>query len=279
MVDMSYDYFSKNGQLLPADQAVVPLDDIAYAYGFGVYETIRVAGGTVYFAQQHAARLLASAAAIELEHRFSAAAVEQAISDLVEKNQAEACNVKVLLVGGPTAEAAQLYIQCLNPLFPDRQLYKDGATFITERYQREYPHAKTLNMLPSYLAYRRAAAAGAYDALLIDRGGNITEGTRTNFFGLQGRTLVSPPEANILLGVMRMVVFRVAAGNGFSVEERHIKPQDLPGYEAAFVTSTSSKVMPVRAIDTYEFGPQPATLTELMKLTDDFLENCHGILE
>ena len=212
---MTYEYFSRNGQLLPASQAVVPLDDIAYAYGFGVYETVRVSGGIVYFAQQHAARLLASAREIGLEHGFSASDTEQAIQELVRKNQAEACNVKILLVGGPTAESATLYMQCLNPLFPDRKLYKEGATLITERYQREYPHAKTLNMLPSYLAYRRALAAGAYDALLVDDEGNITEGTRTNFFGMQGRTLISPPEAGILLGVMRTVVLKVAADNGF----------------------------------------------------------------
>lgn len=276
---MPYSFFSKNGQLLPADQAVVPLDDIAYAYGFGVYETIRVSGGIVYFARQHAARLLASAREIGLEHGFSTETIEQAIQELVQKNQAEASNVKILLVGGPTADAAQLYMQCLNPLFPDRKLYKDGATLVTELYQREYPHAKTLNMLPSYLAYRRAVAAGAYDALLVDDKGNITEGTRTNFFGLKGRTLLSPPEAGILLGVMRTVVLKVAADNGFSVEERHIKPQDLPGCEAAFVTSTSSKVMPVRSIDSYDFGPRPEALEELMRLTDQFLDACHGVLE
>jgi len=276
---MTYEYFSRNGQLLPASQAVVPLDDIAYAYGFGVYETVRVSGGIVYFAQQHAARLLASAREIGLEHGFSASDTEQAIQELVRKNQAEACNIKILLVGGPAAESATLYMQCLNPLFPDRKLYKEGATLITERYQREYPHAKTLNMLPSYLAYRRALAAGAYDALLVDDEGNITEGTRTNFFGMQGRTLISPPEAGILLGVMRTVVLKVAADNGFKVEERQIKPQDLAGYEAAFVTSTSSKVMPVRSIDNYEFGPRPETLNDLMRLTDQFLEACHGLLE
>ena len=223
MKPMTYKYFSRNGQVLPVDQAQVPLDDIAYSYGFGVYETLRVSNGILYFAEQHTKRLLASARAIDLEHNFSAEFVRDSITELLHENEVDSCNVKVLLVGGADAEAAQLYIQCLNPLFPDRKLYANGAHFITEKYVREYPQAKTLNMLPSYLAYRRARAADAYDGLLVDGDGCIREGTRTNFFVMQAKTLISPPESKILLGVMRQVVLKVAGENGYQTEERDSK--------------------------------------------------------
>jgi branched-subunit amino acid aminotransferase/4-amino-4-deoxychorismate lyase len=150
---------------------------------------------------------------------------------------------------------------------------------VTEQYERSYPHAKTLNMLPSYLAFRRASAAGAYDALLIDSNGNITEGTRTNSFVVKGKTLVSPPEAKILLGVMRKVVLKVAGGNGFKVEERDISLDSLGAYDGAFLTSTSSKVMPISSIDDHSLGDVPEPLKELMRLTEEFLSNCGGNLE
>jgi branched-chain amino acid aminotransferase len=274
---MHYPHFSKNGQLLPSEQASVPLDNIAYSYGFGVYETMRVSGGIVYFMPDHLERLSGSAQEIGLEHGFSAEFISNAIQELIDANQAEACNLKLLLIGGRTADDAQLFIQCLNPLFPDRKLYKQGATAITEHYTRRYPHAKTLNMLPSYLAYRKAQAAGAYDALLVDDA-NITEGTRTNFFALDGRTLISPPEDKILLGVMRKVVLKVAKANGFSIEERAIPLQSLSDHDAACVTSTSSKIMPLRSIDDHQFGEPSESLKELMQLTDKFLAGCNGIL-
>src|SRR6185369_1129899 len=110
-----------------------------------------------------------SARSIGLTHVYSAEDVSKAITELLEKNSAETCNVKILLIGGRSAEDAELNILCLNPLFPDKKLYRDGISTITYEYERAFPHAKTLNMLQSYLAYRKAKEAGAYDALLIDR--------------------------------------------------------------------------------------------------------------
>jgi len=276
---MQVTHFSHNGELLPIDQAVVSLSNIAYSYGFGVYETLRVSGGIVYFADEHVQRLLHSAEVIELAHTFTEEFVTQAIQALVEKNQVQACNIKILLIGGTTAVDAQLYIQCLNPLFPDRKLYSHGGTFITESYERRYPQAKTLNMLPSYLAYRKAQREHAYDALLLNNQGHIAEGTRTNFFAMRGKTITSAPDDQILGGVMRKVMLQVATGNGYTIEQGDIGLVDLPNYDAAFVTSTSTKVMPVLSIDSHSFGEPTADLKALMKLVDDFLANSQGKLQ
>ncbi len=275
---MPYKFFSKNGQVLPARQAVVPIDNIAFAYGFGVYETIRVDKGTIYFPNEHLGRLLQSAQIIGLEHRFNIAGINDSISELIQKNKTDTCNIKILLVGGASKDQANLYIMCLNPLFPDRKLYRDGAKLITYEAERPFAHAKSLNMLQSYLAYRQAKENDAYDALLIDRNGHITEGTRTNFFVVIGRTLISPPEDKILMGVMRKIVLKVAQENNFKIRQFSIKPTDLENYDSAFLTSTSSKIMPVKSIDGNIFTNSSPELRELMKMTGEFLTNCKGEL-
>src|SRR3989344_5668234 len=179
---MAFKYFSHNGELKPESEAVVPLSNIEYSYGFGEYETIRVANKIPYFLLDHIERLGESARIIGLEHPFLGEAIEKHISGLIKKNEVETANLKMLLIGAQKSEDAQLFIMCLNPLFPDKKLYREGASFVTYEYERAFPHAKTLNMLQSYLAYRNAKENGAYDALLINREGRITEGTRTNFF-------------------------------------------------------------------------------------------------
>lgn len=267
---MAYKYFSHNGDILPTEQAAVPLDNVEYSYGFGVYETIRVTNEIVYFAAEHCARLMESARIIGLEHTFSAGSVEQNISELARKMQIETCNVKVLLVGGRTKDTANLYIMCLNPLFPDRKLYKTGAHCVTRHYERAYPHAKTLNMLPSYLAYREAKKAGAYDALLINREGCVIEGTRTNFFAVKGRTIFSPPEKDILLGVTRGKVLETARKNNFEILEQDIKLSDISKYDGAFLTSTSSKIMPIRSIDNHSWAVLPDATLDLMAASAKF---------
>lgn len=270
---MEYTYFSHNGKLLPIEQAVVPLSNIEYSYGFGVYETIRVAGGVLYFAEQHAQRLMQSARIINLEHEFDESFIENAVRALVKETKAQAYNLKVLLIGGRTASEADLYITCLNPLFPERKLYRTGVAVTSEHVERLYPQAKTLNMFTSYEAYRHAQQKGAYDALLINQAGCITEGTRTNFFGLKGQTLVSPLASSCLHGVTRHHVITVAKAQGFAIEETEIKLDAVKEYDSVFITSTPLKVMPIRSIDDQVWDhPISPALGELMKAYDHYID-------
>lgn len=266
---MDFRYFSRNGELLLLEEAAIPLSNIEYQYGFGVYETIRVAEGTPVFLKDHLERLMESADIIGLKHVFAATFVENSIAELIEKNGAGTYNTKILLIGG---NEPVLFILCLNPLFPDKKLYRDGTHFITYEYERIFPHAKTLNMLGSYLAYKKAKEAGAYDALLLTKQGCITEGTRTNFFCLKDRTIVSPPENEILLGVTRKAALTAARRNGFTIEEKPIGLYDLEKYDGAFITSTSSKILPARSIDEHVFPRQPEALKDLIRAFDEFLE-------
>lgn len=273
---MDFKYFSRNGSLLPIEEASVPLSNIEYSYGFGVYESIRVSNGIIYFIEDHIERLMESARIIGLIHTLTPESVSSAIAALIAKNEVQTCNVKILLIGARTPEDAQLNILCLNPLFPDKKLYRDGISTVTYEYERAFPHAKTLNMLQSYLAYRKAKEAGAYDALLLDREGRINEGTRTNFFCIKDKTLFSPKEEDILLGVTRKAVLKVAAKHGYEVVQKDIRPADLSEYSGAFLTSTSSKIMPIRSVDDFQFGEQPQALKELIVAFDAFLETCGG---
>jgi branched-chain amino acid aminotransferase len=270
---MPYKYFSHNGHILPIEQAVVPLSSVEYSYGFGVYETIRVAGGVTYFLEQHAERLILSAQIIGLEHNFDETFISNSVRALTKETTAEAYNLKVLLIGGRTAGEADLYITCLSPLFPDRKLYRSGVSVISEHFERLYPQAKTLNMFTSYLAYRRAQQRGAYDALLINQAGCITEGTRTNFFGLKGRTLISPPADDCLHGVTRQHVLSVARSHGFTIQETAMSLEQVSDYDSVFITSTACKVMPIRAVDKQVWQePISPALQELMKAYDLYID-------
>jgi len=261
----NYPFFSHNGTLTSATEAVVPLDNIEYAYGFGVYETVRVVKGSARFLADHCTRLMSSARIINLEHLFTLNTVMQAAEDLIEKNKVEACNLKILLIGGKTKDTANLYIECLAPLYPDRKLYTQGAKVITCQYERFLPQAKTLNMLGSYLAYKDALSQGAYDALLINSKGYITEGTRTNFFAIKENNLFSAPEKDILLGVTRDHVIKVAEANALKIIERDIKPGELKDYDGAFLTSTSTKIMPIISVDDFTWPEIPTQTKRLMQ--------------
>ncbi len=158
--DMEFAYFTRNGEILPVSEAVISISNIEYAYGFGVYETIRVASGKPRYVADHLERLMESARLIGIEHSFTSESIGEDIRALIAKNEIDACNLKLLLIGAPTKDEVTLTIQCLNPHYPDKKLYRDGIDTITYAYERLHPHAKSLNMLESYRAYKKAKEAG-----------------------------------------------------------------------------------------------------------------------
>lgn len=270
---MTFNYFVKNGEILPVSQAVVPLFSIEYSYGFGVYENVRIRGSIPYFLDDHAERLFKSAKVIGLEHQFTKTEVNRQVKMLIEKlGKKITINIKILLIGAKKKENAVIYILPLAPKFPDKRIYKDGVKTITKIYERWLPQAKTLNMLPSYIYYSQAYENDCYDVLFVDKNGNVVEGSRTNFFVIKNNEITMPPEESTLSGVTKKYVLMLAKKNGFVVHEKKIALNEMKNYDGAFLTCTSGKVIPIRQIDKFKFASVPPELKKLMKLFDEYLE-------
>lgn len=274
---MSFPFASFNGSLIPIETASVSAFNIEYAYGFGVYESIRVSKGIAYFLDRHIARLLESARIISLNHTISHDTLCGWVRDLMQSISAESYNLKILLIGSSVPENVQCFILPLNPSFPDKKWYRDGVRVSLSHYERLFPSAKTLNMLGSYLAYTAAKSAGCYDALLCDREGYITEGTRTNVFFVRDEAIVSPPDEAILHGITRDAVLHVARATGVQMASEKIHESRVSTFSGAFLTSTSSKILPIRSIASHTFGEIPSTLRTLMDSFGDFLESSGGV--
>lgn len=274
---MNFKYFSKNGVILPTCEAVIPLDNVAYQYGFGVYETLKVRNKIVYFVREHVVRLFKSADIIGLKHVYDHKQIERYVYELTDKINALSCNIKVLLIGGRTTQESLLFIFPLSPIFPDRKLYTHGAIVETVCYERFLPNAKTLNMLPSYLFYTKAREKEQYDILFKDKKDNVLEGTRTNFFVVSGTTIITPPKEKVLNGLTRQTVISTARKNGFTIKEEDIPYSKLSSFQGAFLTSTSSKIIPIIQIDDFKFPIIPLQLKRLMKIYDEFLDKSKGV--
>jgi len=238
---------SHNGSLIAQDQAVLPITHIEFGYGFGVYETIRLRNGFLYFLDMHLDRLMRSAKAIGLEHSFTTKHISNWILELIQENNIPSINLKLYLIGGKKPD---LFILPLAPKFVEKKLYKTGTHVITAEYERYIPQAKTLNMLPSYMLYKQASQAGAYDALLYSPKGTILEGTRTNVFFTKGNTLYTPKEEHVLPGVTRATVIACAQQHGYNIVEQDIDKNTLNQFDGCFITSTSTKILPIHTIDT-----------------------------
>jgi len=111
---------------------------------------------------------------------------------------------------------------------------------------------------------------------------------------IKGKSLFSAPKDKVLDGVTRKSVLQVALQNGYEFFEKEIGPLELSSFDGAFLTSTSSKIMPIKKfwfgqdtnfsqknfavvenLETFEFGQITANLKMLMRLYDQSLDLLH----
>ena len=178
-----------NGKIIEEKDANVSIADKGYFFDFAVYSSMKVIQGKIFFPDYHVVRLFESAKLIGLEHNFSEKEVLNWLNKLVEINKTKDSLLRAVLIGDPDNNKAKLFIFPISGLtyYPSK-LYKHGVKVITYHGERLIPRAKTKNLLMNFMALREANNKDAIEALLVDRQGNIREGTRTNFFAIKDKT-------------------------------------------------------------------------------------------
>ncbi len=113
------------------------------------------------------------------------------------------------------------------------------------------------------LATEDANAAGYDDCLMLTEDGHIAEGAAANFFMLQGRTLVTPPVTDdILVGITRTAVMRLALDFELDVLERSVDRTEVYQADEAFLCGTGVQVAPIVEVDGRPVGSgRPGTIT------------------
>ena len=114
---------------------------------------------------------------------------------------------------------------------------------------------KSTNLLAQVMAKQAAHEAGAYEAVMIDDDGFITEAGSSSFFFIKDQTLIVRPVSNkILHGITRQTMLRVASEQEIAVEERIYKLDEALAADEAFLTAASIYVLPVSHIDDTKIG-------------------------
>jgi D-alanine transaminase len=269
-----------NGQFVPYEQAVVPVEDRGFLFGDGIYEVIAAYGGRFWRLEEHLDRLERSALAIHLTLPLGREAIRQAARELLRRNGLERSDATLYLevTRGPARrnhlfpeEPHPTVVMIARPMpAADPALTRDGVSAITVPDIRwQSVHIKSICLLPNVLAKQAAHEAGAFEAILV-REGVLTEGSSSNLFVVFGRELHTHPEGPFILsGVTRGAVIEVARDLGHPVVERAVPLEELWQASELFVTGTTSEVVPVVRVDERPIGdgqPGPVTLAILEEI-------------
>ncbi|MCH7728718.1 MAG: branched-chain-amino-acid transaminase [Planctomycetes bacterium] len=270
-----------SGKLVPKDEAKVSVYDHGLLYGDGVFEGMRVYGGSIFRLQEHLERLWKSAKAIWLEIPISIEAMTEACNETVAANAIQDGYVRLVVTRGSGTLGLDPN-KCGNPeiiiiadkitLYPD-EFYENGLEIITASTMRNHPAAlsgriKSLNYLNNILAKIEGLQAGCVEALMLNHKGEVAECTGDNIFLVTGGKLLTPPiDAGILEGITRNVVIELAQEAGIEVREQALAKYDVYAADECFLTGSAAEVVPVvrvdsRVIGTGKPGPVTRQLTE-----------------
>ena len=266
-----------DGVLVPPASATISVFDRGFLYGDSVYEVVRTYGGRLFELEAHLARLHGSARRLGLalpwdEGRIRAetartlaaslAGEDPAPGDAAPWNVGER-SVRIVVTRGsgelgldPALAVDPRAIVIATPLrAPPMDAYRHGVAVRIVGIRHDAPEAvdttaKTGAHISNVLAVAEARAAGAHEALLLDRDGLVTEGASSNVFAVRAGALETPPlGAGILEGVTRGIVLAIARAAEITVREIAMRPGQLAAADELFLTSTAREILPVTSLD------------------------------
>lgn len=283
---------SLNGQLVPPEQATVSVYDHGLLYGDGVFEGIRVYGGTVFELKIHIDRLYESARAIRLEIPISPEEMIRATNETVAANDISDGYIRLVVTRGAgslgldidrTSNPQIIIIADSISLYP-QELYDEGLALVTASTIRNHPAAlspriKSLNYLNNIMAKIEGKDAGCLEAVMLNHKGEVAECTGDNIFIVKHGVLKTPPlDAGILEGITRNVVIKLAKQLDIEVSETALTRHDLYTADECFLTGSAAEVIAATSLDKRPIGDgKPGPVTK--RLLDAFREYTRNFSE
>lgn len=248
-----------NGKWVDEKDMMISALDLSVIRGFGIFDYLRTYGKVPFRLKDHIDRFFNSAKLVNIKPIKTADEIEQIILEGIKKNGFENTQIKFVQTGGVSPDG---FTPGNNPSFfvtfaPANvikpEMYKKGIKLVTTNLMRQIPYAKTLSYIAGIVEVQKAAKLGAQDILYVDSSGDIYEATRSNFFSIKGKELITA-EKDILSGITRKVVLEIAEKVGLKIVLRFLNKTELKDIDEAFITNSSQEILPVSKIDNVIIG-------------------------
>ncbi|MGH2382853.1 MAG: branched-chain amino acid transaminase [Candidatus Limnocylindria bacterium] len=259
------------GGIVRIGEANVSIATHTFNYGTAVFEGIRAyrqadGSSAILFAREHYERLLRNARLLRASVPESADDLVEITRDLLRRNAIDgdayirpliykaARSIRVQLTG--LEDRVGIFTVPLGDYLPT-----GGIRVTVSGWQRVSDNAIPARgkISGSYVnaafAAEDAHAAGYDDAILLTGDGHVAEASAANLFVVAGREVATPPLTDdVLVGITRAAILRIAADAGLDVVERRIDRSELYLADEVFLTGTGVQVAPISSIDDRQVG-------------------------
>lgn len=249
-----------NGEFKDDKDVCISIHDGGFLMGHGVYEALRTFNGKIKFLEEHVDRLFSSATLMRLYMPYTKKQVIKFTEELVRRrfkeigSQSKDLRIRHQLTSGKDSVRTG-EIKDFTFLITAREFACDmdeSVKVVTLDIEIVRPEIKSTSMIANILCKKYARENGAYESLMVNHNGLITEGTFTNIFVVKDGVLKTPKEG-MLYGITRGSILKIARGR-MSVRECNIRKAELYVADEIFLTNSTMGVIPVTHVDGRAIG-------------------------
>lgn len=245
-----------NDEIISSDQPALTVHNRGFRYGDGLFESMRMCGGKLMFADLHADRLKAGMKALKMEgaNLMDEYFLKQKTAELAKRNKfADSSRFRLSVY----RSGAGLYTPDINKAgyvlegssisengyeLNKRGLIVDVFDEITKPADK-LANFKTSNALIYVMAGLYKKQHSLDDALLLNNSGFLCESISSNIFVVYKKQIFTPAlSEGCVSGVMRNVIMSIAKMNDIPLIEAQINPEVLNEAEEVFVTNAISGI-------------------------------------
>ena len=261
----------KNGSFEKWEDTSVHILSHTMHYGTGVFEGLRAYktnnGPAIFRLKDHTNRLFDAASKISLKIPYSPDELNHVQKEIfIKNNLAEGYLRPIVFLGGESLgiRATELSVNVAVaawewPSYMDPEAKEKGISIIKSSYEQySNPLHSGYKIIGTYInstmALHEAIDKGADEALLLDKNGNISEGSGENIFIVKDNKIYTPKKDHCLNGITRQSVITVAKDFGINVTEKDITYDEACSADETFFTGTAVEITPITKIDSYKIG-------------------------
>lgn len=250
-----------DGEIMPAEQATVSLQDRGHQFGDGVFEIVPVYNGRCFAVLPHMDNLFESVIKVKIPAVYTIEELVEFHEQLISASGIENGEIYTQITRG-TAEYGLAFPEMSVPQLTMTIVPTDWAALqnkretgvnivTTEDLRWQFCNVNTLNRLPEVLARQKARESNAFDTLFVRENGKITETTESSFMVIKDEMIWTHPENNLIHKniTRRLVKERLAADLEMQVIEKAFDMDFVLTAEEAFLCGPRCEIIPVTKID------------------------------
>ncbi len=251
-----------NGRYVPHGEAVIHIEDRGFQFADGVYEVIALINGRFADEAGHLDRLERSLGELRIPLPMPRRSLQIVLREFVRRNRLKNASLYMQVTRGQAArdfkfpaQADAALVMTVRPASFGQLVPRKAVTVPDLRWKRR--DIKTTALVAQVLAKQAAVDKGAYEALLVDDAGFITEGSSTNAWIVDrdGNLVTRPTRSSMILkGVTRNALQALCAKEKIKIVERPFTVKEAYQAREVFTTAAVSLVTPIVELDGHKIG-------------------------